>query len=108
MHVVTLTKHENIDFKELLAMVVKQPSGGSLPGNSVNFENMIKDIRLLDVIEPAVGLVFEFEDADWQRLCDKVRAFPFGMADRSLVAFCEAVINAPEKKKPEAKVKPDK
>jgi hypothetical protein len=103
MRTVTLTKHDNIDFKELLLLVVKQPSGGALPGNSVNFDSMRKDIRLLDVIEPTIGLVFEFEDADWQRLCDKVRAFPFGMADRALLAFCEAIINAPEKQKKAAK-----
>lgn len=99
MRVVTLTKHENINFKELLELVVKQPSGGAMPGNSTSYDSMLKDIRLLDVIEPTVGLVFEFEDADWQRLCDKVRAFPFGMADRALIGFCEAIINAPEKQK---------
>ena len=100
MHVVTI-KDQYGDVvpkpKDLLRTIVKQPSGGAVSGKGIDLDDMRKDIRLLDVIDK-VGNVFEFEDADWGRLCAKIKAFPFGVADVGIVQFCDDVLEAPEKK----------
>lgn len=84
----------DLSAKDVLVEVVKQPKGG-IGNAAVTVEGMRRDIRLLDMLEPATDGV-TLEEADWSHLCDKLKAFPFMSTDRRLVQICDAVLEAEE------------
>lgn len=92
MKTIELKTFGKLAAKDMLLEVVRQPIGGGIKGGTP-LEDMRADIRLLDKIEPATDSV-ELEDADWTRLCRKVREFPFAYSDRNIVAICDAVLSA--------------
>lgn len=96
MRTFTLPQLGDLPAREVLVEVAKQPKGG-VGNGAITVEGMRRDIRLLDVLEPAIGRVL-LEEADWAHLCDKLRVFPFAATDRRLVQLCDLVLNAEEAK----------
>lgn len=94
MRTVTLQDRTLFKARDLLTEIVKQPLGGSERG-ATTLDHMRLDIRLLDRLA-GQGATIDLEEADWTRLCAKVKAFPFAFSDRSVVEFCDDVLNAPE------------
>ena len=92
MKTIELKTYGKLAAKDVLLEVVRQPVGGGTKGG-IPLEDMRSDIRLLDKIEPATDSV-DLEDADWSRLCRKIKEFPFAFSDRNIVAICDAVLEA--------------
>jgi len=98
MRTITLKTLGDLAAVDLLTQVVKQPLGSAARGGTV-IEQMRLDIRLMDKLDAAQGAqTLDLEDADWGHLTTKLRAFPFGLADKRIVEICDDVFNATETK----------
>lgn len=92
MKTIELRTFGRMSTKEVLLEIVRQPVGGGVKGG-VAIDDMRADIRLMDKIEPAIDSL-SLEDADWARLCRKVKEFPFAYSDRNIISICDAVLEA--------------
>lgn len=99
MRSITLIATPKFSAIEVLRQVAQAPSGGGAKGG-VTVDQMRKDIRLLDAIDAAQDDTLQLEDADWAHLVEKLKAFPFAVSDRDLLALCDGVINAEQVKPP--------
>ncbi len=76
-----------------------------MDGRSADIDETRRSIRLLEVLEKtektAPGV--DFEDADYEFLCQKVKAMRFQWNDRVFVNFVDDVINAGGSPKKEAR-----
>src|SRR5580765_4847072 len=79
-----------LDYAEAIRTVIRQPLDQS---RGVNIEEMRKGIRILDKLDASKD-VLELEDADWDHLKTKVEAMQWGMVDRHLLEFIDAVLTA--------------
>lgn len=94
MRNITLINNEKFKAAVVLKEVVKLPLGGGQRGGT-QVDEMRRDMRLLDALEASDGDRLDLEDADWNRLCEKIKAFPFAISDRELLALLDAVLQAP-------------
>lgn len=87
MKSVCLQVVDEFNYREQLLNLVK--SGGE---KGVDFDEMKRRLRLLDVLEPAQDReVVQFEDADHELLVSIVKNARWLISDRKIVYFIEAV-----------------
>jgi hypothetical protein len=79
-----------LDWSEAIRQVLRRPLD---PQKGADIEEMRRSIRVLDALEVANGTL-ELEDADWQHLCQKVRAMQWAFVDRRIVQLIDDVLDA--------------
>ncbi len=79
--------------KDTLLEIAKWPLGG--PNKPVTVAEMRVDVVLLTATEPADDPLLP-EEAQWQRLCDKLNAFPYAFASADVLAMIDDVLGAEE------------
>lgn len=82
-----------IDYADAIRQVIRQPLDQQ---RGVGIEEMRRGIRILDALDAPYGNDLNLEDADWDHLAAKVRAMQWGMVDRHLLEFIDAVLDAPD------------
>jgi hypothetical protein len=80
-----------VDYRSLIEQVLRVPLDRQ---QGATIDEMRKSIRVLDALDMAQDGTLALEDADWEHLAQKVRAFPWGMVDRRLVVFYDDVCSA--------------
>lgn len=76
---------------EIIRGVMRQ-SGN--PQKGIDFEEMCKRVRILDVLDKFKSDGISLEDADHTFLVQSIRAFPFAMADAELLAILREIMDA--------------
>lgn len=81
----------------IIHAVAATPLGGGKQGGT-SIDDMRLDVRLLDAVEKVKpdATEMDLEDADWNRLCAKLKHYPFAFANRQLLAIIDDILNAPE------------
>jgi hypothetical protein len=79
-----------LDWSEAIRQVLRRPLD---PQKGADIEEMRRSIRVLDALEAADGTL-ELEDADWQHLCQKVRAMQWAFIDKRIVQLIDSVLDA--------------
>lgn len=86
------TEEDGQGYREMLLIVARTPTAREA---GMDIDEMRRSLRLLDAIEPkAEGEVVELEDADHTLLAAKLHSMRWIRADRHLVRFVDAVLNA--------------
>lgn len=89
--VVQTDNASELNYAEAIRTVIRQPLDQQ---RGVSIEEMRKGIRILDKLDASTSYL-ELEDADWEHLKAKIEAMQWGMVDRHLLEFIDAVLNAP-------------
>ncbi len=76
-----------LDYRSYIEVAIKNPLDGKLAG----IEEMHKSLRLLNALEKATEEGCDFEDADYEYLCSKVKALKFTWVDPAFVQFIDDV-----------------
>ncbi len=80
------------------AAVIKQIISVADPQTGMGLDEMRRGIKILDAIDAAVAKgdtgALVLEDAQWEFLCAKVRAFRWGVADLRFVELADSILNA--------------
>ena len=76
-----------LDYRAYIALAVKQP----LDGKAIGIDEMHKSVRLLNILEAATEKGADFEDADFDFLCAKVKALKFSWVDSAFSQFVDDV-----------------
>lgn len=85
---------DRVDYIACIRQVVRAPLN---PMAGVGLEEMEKGLRVLKALDgKKLWDVLELEDADWQHLCEKVRAARWSVVDERLVRFSHTILNATE------------
>jgi hypothetical protein len=79
-----------LDWSEAIRQVLRRPLD---PQKGADIEEMRRSIHVLDALDAADGTL-ELEDADWQHLCQKVRAMQWAFVDRRIVQLIDSVLDA--------------
>jgi hypothetical protein len=79
-----------LDWSEAIRQVLRRPLD---PQKGADIEELRRSIRVLDALEVANGTL-ELEDADWDHLCQKVRAMQWAFVDRRIVHLIDDVLDA--------------
>jgi hypothetical protein len=79
-----------LDWSEAIRQVLRRPLD---PQKGADIEEMRRSIRVLDALDASDGTL-ELEDADWQHLCQKVRAMQWAFVDRRIVQLIDSVLDA--------------
>lgn len=79
-------------YADAIRMVIRQPLDKQA---GVTIDEMRKGIRLLDKLDAATDDTLALEDADWEHLKAKLEVMTWGIVDRDLLEFIDAVLNAP-------------
>jgi len=74
------------------------------PQKPISVSEMRKRVKLLDVLDAALGDSIVVEDAEWQVLKDIMESFPWSQATKQLLAIIDDVINAAEVSQADLKV----
>lgn len=82
----------NMKAKEILLVVARAPE----QGKGIAYDEMAKRVRILDALEAIddATISINMEDADYELLVKLVKAYPFAVADRSLLAILSDVVEA--------------
>lgn len=85
---------DTVNYVQELTNVVRFPPPNQ---GGVDLAAMEKDFRILKVLKSAKpGDVVELEDADWENLCNKIRATKWLRVDERIIRLCHTVLNATE------------
>jgi len=80
------------DYAGVLSLVIKSPLD---PRAGMDLDEQRKSIRILDKVEAAkTGTMLTLEDADYDFLVSKLKAFKWGTADRRIVELVDNVLDA--------------
>ncbi len=79
-----------LNYLSQMILVMRTP----MDGRTAGIDEVHKSIRVLDVLENTTGDFFELEDADYDYLKQKVRAFKWPFVDRAVEQFVEDISNA--------------
>jgi hypothetical protein len=80
-----------LDYRVYIEGGIKQP----LDGKAVWIDEMRKSVRLLNALEKAWNKdSVEFEDADFDYLCLKIKAMKFNWVDRAFEQFVDDVLGS--------------
>ena len=88
-----MTDGDPFVYADAIRMVIRQPLDKQA---GVSIEEMRKGIRILDALDAATGDTLDLEDADYDHLKAKVEAMHWGVVDRDLLGFIDAVLTASE------------
>jgi len=92
---VEVTDGAPLSYDEVIRTVIRQPLNKD---KGVDIEEMRKGIRIFDKLDASTD-VLELEDADYAHLKAKVEAMQWGLVDRNLLDFIDAVLNATDTSK---------
>jgi len=84
------TDGETLVYGDFIRTIIRQPMNRE---KGVDIDEMRKGIRILDKLDASNG-VLELEDADYDHLKAKLETMTWGMVDRNLLEFIDAVLNA--------------
>jgi hypothetical protein len=79
-----------LDWSEAIRQVLRRPLD---PQKGADIEEMRRSIHVLDALDAADGTL-DLEDADWEHLCQKVRAMQWAFVDRRIVQLIDDVLGA--------------
>lgn len=89
MKYIPFTKHGNWDTKSVMMLVLNQNPRG------MDLDAMRRRIAIMNQIEEAkAGIVLKTDEHTL--ICDAIKAFPFGVAHKDLLAAIDAVLEADE------------
>lgn len=77
-----------LDYADAIRTVIRHPLDQQ---RGVNIDEMRRGIRILDKLDASEGIL-ELEDADWEHLKLKVEAMAWGMVDRHILEFIDAIL----------------
>lgn len=92
LRTVQIENAPDFEYAEAVRMVIRQPLDTQ---RGVSIDEMRRGIRILDKLDAATDIL-ELEDADYDHFKTKVEGMAWGMVDRNLMAFIDAVLSAPE------------
>ena len=92
---VEVTDGAPLSYDEVIRTVIRQPLNKD---KGVDIEEMRKGIRIFDKLDASTD-VLELEDADYAHLKAKVEAMQWGLVDRNLLDFIDAILNATDTSK---------
>lgn len=81
-----------VEYREVLKTVVSRPLD---PQKGADITEMRESIRLLDALDAADGTL-RLEDADYNLLTMKLKAFPWNVIDRRILQLIDDINNASE------------
>jgi hypothetical protein len=82
-----------IDYSDAIRTVIRQPLD---PQRGVHIDELRRGIRILDKLDASTDTL-ELEDADYDHLRQKIEAMAWGMVDRNLLDFIDAIFSAAER-----------
>lgn len=90
MKIIPLADRGNYKAREVIRAIAQTP-----PANSpLNYDEIGKRVKILELLDDQEGELFRLEDADWQVLSRAVDTFPFGVAHPDLYAIAKAIKEA--------------
>lgn len=95
LRTVPIENAPSFEYAEAIRTVIRQPLDQQ---RGVNIDEMRRGIRILDKLDESTDML-KLEDADYDHLKQKVEAMSWGMVDRNLMDFIDAVLNASETNK---------
>jgi hypothetical protein len=79
-----------LNWSEAIRQVLRRPLD---PQKGADIEELRRSIRVLDALDACDGTL-ELEDADWEHLCQKVKAMQWAFVDRRIVQLIDSVLEA--------------
>jgi hypothetical protein len=79
-----------LSWSEAIRQVLRRPLDAQ---KGADIDELRRSIRVLDALEASDGTL-ELEDADWEHLCQKVRAMQWAFVDRRIVQLIDSVLEA--------------
>lgn len=91
MRKIELKDGDGLNYAELLKTILASPPAD---GRGLRLPEIREALKVMDKIDAAQGSVL-LEDDEWRFVRDRVESAPYSAADKRILAFADAVLNAP-------------